>query len=222
MKANIFANGVIERLDLIPPLIQPGEKILAVDGGAFYVKTLGLVPDMLIGDLDSINQDVLDWVASYEIPIKRFPVEKNKTDLELAIQEALHIGCVDLVVIGALGGRFDQALGNLALLIAFVAQQAHIAFDDGLERVDIIHSELVLHGAVGDRVSLLPVCNPVEGIQTTGLRYPLHDEMLYPQKTRGISNRMESSTATIKIRSGELLCIHTRLHLGKENGGKHA
>ena len=78
---------------------------------------------------------------------------------------------------------------------------------DGRQEVFLIHDRVVLHGERGCRVSLLPLFGPVTGVRTDGLAYPLNDETLFPDHTRGISNRMVDGEASVSITTGLLLCI---------------
>ena len=89
-------------------------------------------------------------------------------------------------------------------------QNADIRFDDGHEELFLIQRHAEVLGKKGDTVSLLPLLSPAMGIKTKGLKYPLQDETLFPERSRGVSNEMESGRAEISLKSGMLLCIHTR------------
>ena len=113
-------------------------------------------------------------------------------------------------IIGALGGRLDQTLGNIALISNLQPATCNLKLNDGLEEVFFCHDHAEVNGAVGDIVSLIPWQGEVTGILTQGLKWVLQNETLYPHKTRGISNEMTGDTATIKIKSGLLLVVHRR------------
>jgi thiamine pyrophosphokinase len=110
-----------------------------------------------------------------------------------------------------LGGRIDQTLANLYLLLMPELQNSDVRLDDGREEVFIIQKSAEVFGKKGDIVSLLPLVTPAVGIKTKGLRFPLRNETLFPERSRGISNEMTSQSAQITLKSGLLYCIHTRI-----------
>ena len=217
MRAVIFSNGHIEEPQWIVDLLDEDDFLIAADGGLRYVLDLNRVPDVLIGDLDSVSDENLRDMTQKQVEIIRFPPEKDQTDLELAIEEVYARGCRDIIIIGALGGRFDQTLANLSLLTDSSHSGLRISLDDGSEKVSLVEGRIEILGAKGDTVSLIPYCGPVEGITTRGLAFPLKGETLYPGKTRGISNEMLSARAEVTIKKGRLLCIQTRKNKGRKN-----
>ena len=206
----IFANGLVPQLASASRLIQAGDVLIAADGGTRHALSLGLFPSIVIGDLDSLTPDDHQQLDVKGVEIRQYPREKDETDLELAFQYALIAGYRELLVIGALGGRLDQTLGNLSLLTMpeFAALDAR--FDDGVEEAFFVRGRCELHGQPADIVSLIPWGTPVTGIRTEGLRWPLQDETLFPERTRGISNEMLCETALISKRTGRLLVLHHR------------
>jgi thiamine pyrophosphokinase len=210
MKTIIFANGRIKELGLLDGFVQEGDYLIAADGGMKHIRALGKVPDLLVGDLDSIDQEDLDWLEEKDVEVRKFPVRKDQTDLELAILEAVDLGAARVVIAGGLGGRIDQTLANINLLLIPEVQNIDVRMDDGREELFLITRHAFIHGEAGDLVSLIPLSRPASGIKTKGLEYKLHDETLFPERSRGISNVMKKDTAEVSLDSGEILCIHTR------------
>jgi thiamine pyrophosphokinase len=208
--AVIFANGEVTDINRLGAMLQPDDVLIAADGGLHYLIQLGKWPQVLIGDLDSVNSEVVNQAMEKGVEVRRFPVHKNETDLQLAIEYAIHTGCISIVIAGALGGRLDQTLGNIFLLTRPDLDDFDIRLDDGKEEVFFIHNQAAINGHPGDIVSLIPYGEPVADVKTQSLKYPLDFETLYPDKTRGISNVMESCQAHVSISSGLLICIHTR------------
>jgi len=173
-----------------------------------HMDHLGIEPNLLIGDLDSIDEQRLHQIDAQGIEIRKFPEDKNQTDLELALDAALQIPPSAIWIVAALGGRLDQTLGNIFLLTRSDLAQTDVRLIDGKQEVFLIRNTTVIHGAVGQQVSLLPLGSPAEGIQTEGLAYPLVDETLYPDRTRGISNQMSGPVAKVSLTKGQLLCVH--------------
>jgi thiamine pyrophosphokinase len=202
----IFANGHLPDLEKARALLHDDDFIIAADGGTRHALALGLAPKIIIGDMDSLPANF--EISKFDDDVILYPQDKNETDLELAIQHALTLNPEQIIVLAALGGRLDQTLANIALLSDF--RPSTLRFDDGVEEVLFCHEYIQVTGASGDIVSLIPWQEEITGVVTTGLKWRLQDENLYPQKTRGISNEMLGDTATIQIKSGLLLVVHRR------------
>lgn len=206
----IFANGELTDPDQAHLLIRPDDYILCADGGTHHALALGLIPDLVIGDMDSVTADEFQELKRSGVHIELFPRDKDETDLELAIRHALGEKPHSILIIAALGGRLDQTLGNISLLSDPGLSAVDCRLDDGLEEVLFCRDRCEVRGGDGDLVSLIPWRGAVTGIHTEGLKWPLRGEILYPEKTRGISNEMTADNAGIGISSGLLLVIHRR------------
>ena len=204
----IFANGDLPNLEKARALLHDDDFIIAADGGTRHALALGLTPNIIIGDMDSlpVNFDI----SKFNDDVILYPQDKNETDLELAIQHALTLNPEQIVILAALGGRLDQTLGNIALISGLQPATCNLKLDDGIEEVFFCRDQVQVNGSSGDIVSLIPWQGEVTGIVTTGLKWRLQDETLYPQKTRGISNEMLDDSATVQIKSGLLLVVHHR------------
>ena len=209
-RALIFANGDSGSLPAVRAILQPGDVVIAADGGARQAQALGLTPAIIIGDFDSLTESETQAFAEQGVELQRHPPAKDETDLELALFYALRAGYSPILILGAFGGRLDQALGNIALLSHPQALQADIRLEDGLTEAFFVRGRAVIHGAPGDTVSFIPWGVPVLGVRTDNLLYPLKDEALYPDHTRSISNQMLAPSASVSFKSGLLLCIHIR------------
>lgn len=204
MRIIIFANGDLPNLEKARSLIKPDDFILCADGGTRHALALGLNPNLIIGDMDSLPST---FNLKPETFI-RFPADKNETDLELAINHALTLKPEQILILAALGGRMDQTLANIALLSNLQLATCDIKLTDDVEEIFFCRDQAKVEGRSGDIVSLIPWQGEVTGVFTENLRWHLHHETLYPDKTRGISNEMTADVATIQIRSGLLLIIH--------------
>jgi thiamine pyrophosphokinase len=209
-RAVIFVNGHIPDLELVRQLTRPGDTLLAADGGTRHVLALGLTPSVVIGDLDSLTDADRRKLDAAGTEIRRYPRNKNETDFELALHYAVEAGYHEILLVAALGDRLDQTLGNLALLTDPSLVGLHVRVDDGVEQAYFVSTRARVEGRPGDLVSLIPWGGEVTGVSTDGLRWPLRYEMLYPYKTRGISNELLGETASVSLKSGLLLIIHSR------------
>jgi thiamine pyrophosphokinase len=164
--------------------------------------------------MDSISPTALQTLsASPAVTVKTSPIEKDETDLELAILQAIGLGAQELTIIGGVGGRLDHTLGNLYLLAMPQLAQAGIKARILAETEEIFvlrpaDSPLVLNGAAGEIVSLFPLNGEAERVYTKNLYYPLNRETLYFGPSRGISNHLTGPQAEVGLESGLLLVIH--------------
>ncbi len=206
----IFANGDLPNLEKARAILKSGDFIIAADGGAKHILQLGRRPNVLIGDLDSITREAQQELEKTNTEIIQFSRDKNETDLELAITHAINLNPPQIVIVAALGNRLDQTLGNISLMTSSQLAHFDVRLDDGVNEVLFCREQAQVHGKSGDIVSLVPWQGDVTGVVTSGLKWPLQSEILYSNKTRGISNEMLDEIATIKNESGLLLVIHTR------------
>ena len=205
----IFANGTLPDIDSARRILRTDDFILCADGGTRHALTLGLNPNVIIGDLDSLTFD-LQPLISAGTQVFNFPRDKNETDLELALNYAVENGYREIVIMTALGDRLDQTLGNLSLLTNSQYSMLDIRLDDGVEEAFFCRDQAQIEGSRGDIVSLIPWGGEVTGVRTEGLKWPLADETLFPFKTRGISNEMLGEVARVQIQSGLLMVVHRR------------
>ncbi|MFC1917428.1 thiamine diphosphokinase [Chloroflexota bacterium] len=210
MKALILVNGELYRPDVLRSRIRAEvfDLVLGVDGGARHADTLNVTLNAIIGDLDSLS--ALGQQGISNTKFVSYPVEKDETDLELALLYAEEQGANQIVMVGAMGGRMEMTIANILLLTHASLRSC---------RIDVWHGEQMgwvikppgedISGHPGDTVSLIPLGGDASGITTKGLKYSLKDEDLTFGSTRGISNQMEKPSAHIKLTAGLLLAIHT-------------
>jgi thiamine pyrophosphokinase len=200
-----------------PPAWLAGELptrvfVIAADSGLEYARLLGLEVNLIVGDLDSVTPATL---AEYSgTPIERHSPDKDQTDLELAIDAASTIDAGQVIVVGGSGGRVDHLLANAALITSERFAGLDISWLTAQARTHVVRSAITIHGSTGDLVSLIPYGGDAEGVSTTGLRWPLHDETLPSGTTRGISNEMTSPVARVTLTVGVLLVTHLPSDLG--------
>ena len=206
----IFANGELPNAAAALSLVQPSDTIVCADGGVRQALALGLKPQVIIGDLDSLEPAEHQSALALGALVQQHPHDKNETDLELAIRYAVDRAPSSILIVAGLGRRLDQTVGNIALLSASDIADLDVRMDDGVEEVFFCRQQAEVRGQPGDIVSLVPWGSAVEGVSTQRLRWPLHEETLYPDKTRGISNEMLEATAQVSISAGLLLVIHRR------------
>ena len=206
MRAVIIANGIIG--DFLP-VIFPEDIVIAVDGGFRHCLKLKLRPHSLIGDMDSLSSEEIDAVTRNGIPISRYPARKDHTDMELALHSARSLGADDIVLMGALGARWDMTIANIMLLAAPELAGCRVRILDGMQEISLVRGGETrqFEGNVGDLLSLIPLGTDAQNVCVTGLEYPLSGEPLHFSGTRGISNVFCDRTATVSLEDGLLLCV---------------
>jgi thiamine pyrophosphokinase len=209
MRVIVFANGILANFQSAQAIIRPDDVLIAADGGARHCQRLGLIPQVVIGDFDSLTEDELSRLADSGVEIVRYPARKDFTDLELALQHAVALGAGEILILGALGARWDQTLANLLLPAAAAFRAIPVRLMDGAQEIALIRpgETLTLRGQPGDTVSLIPLGEAVCGVTTQGLEYPLVAEPLNFGSTRGISNVLQAQEATVSLETGLLLCV---------------
>jgi thiamine pyrophosphokinase len=186
--------------------------VIAADSGAEWLEGLGIRPDLLIGDMDSIDPGLLDRLSNDGVTIERHPADKDASDAELAVARAISDGADEVVIVGALGGgRLDHELANLLLLADSRWRGHRLRIVRGGTNAQAVHGgeKLQLSGAEGDLVTLLAIGGDAWGVRTEGLRYPLSGEALGLGRSRGLSNQVEQAPASVSLERGTLLVVET-------------
>ena len=191
--------------------LASADLLVAVDGGAETLARVGLVPGLLVGDLDSITIRTREALEAQGVEVALLPTAKDETDTEAALRLVMERGADDITVYGALGGpRLDHLVGNLLLLSSPWLAAARVRLVDDWHEAFLVKGDSTFSGERGDTVSLLPLTPRVEDVWTEGLLYPLVYEPLSQSATRGVSNAMTGEAARVTHGEGVLLLIHYR------------
>ena len=191
---------------------QP-EYIIVADSGMEFMWRVGLVPDMIIGDFDSVKEETLLYFKAQQgIVWKELNPIKDDTDTEFAIRQAIRLGAKEITVLGATGTRLDHVLGNVALLGIGLKEQVNIQLVDSHNRIRMINKSLELTKAeqFGSVLSLIPYSGEVKGVTLKGFKYPLENYTMGSFSSLGISNEIMDETAEILFVEGILIVIEAR------------
>ncbi len=170
---------------------------------------MGLVPALLVGDMDSISDQTREALESQGVEVLLLSTAKDETDTEAALRLVVERGADDITVYGALGGpRLDHLMGNLLLLSAPWLAGVRVRMVDDRHEAFLVKRDCEFSGDEGDIVSLLPLTPEVEDVRTERLAYPLIGETLHQWATRGVSNVMTGTQARVTHGAGVLLLIH--------------
>ncbi len=205
MRAVIVANGNLQGDARLQHLWQAADLRIAADGGARNARhQLGLAPQIVVGDLDSLDPQTRSWLGDFLVEFVEHPVAKDETDLELAVNLARERGADAVTILGAFGGRTDQFVANVLLL----ARTPGVIATDRASEMWVATANTTIEGVPGDTVSLIPLSPKVEGLVTSQLEFALRDETLAFGITRGVSNCMLASRAEVSWSEGVLLVVH--------------
>ncbi len=214
-RAIVIANGNISNTALVRKRLKedPGsggdDIIISADGGVSNTLEMGLIPDVVIGDMDSIKQAVKEKMMenSRETRFIAASPAKDESDTQLAVSYALGLGLKKVIIAGATGGRIDHTLANIMLLASPGLKNidARILTDDS--EIFVIEDSCTIKGKIGKLVSIFSLSPHTYFYKTEGLKYKLEDEKLFFSPVRGLSNVFTEKTARIDIKEGQLLII---------------
>ncbi len=210
--ALIVCGGAVKEYGFYKKYIDNADIIICADGGAAQIAQMGADPDIILGDMDSIERKVLDRYIEKDIPVKSYPSAKNKTDSHLAVDYALFQGAGIINIIGGTGSRLDHSINNIFLLKhifesgarGFLIDENNIITITGPEKsITITKKEMY-------KVSLIPLSAKVKGVTTNGMQYPLENYDMEMGFSLGISNEFSQKTASVTVKEGLLLVIMSR------------
>jgi len=210
MKAVLVCNGSIYDYDNIKKHIGCSDYIISVDGGAGHLRKMGIVPHILIGDFDSADSDDLRYFIDKGIEVYQFPIEKDMTDSELAIEKALEVGADELLFIGAIGSRVDHSFANILLLKKLLDISIKACIIDENNQIYMFNTTFTLQRQDGYKLSLIPISGKVTGVTTKGLKYKLEDATMTLGTSWGVSNEFLEDNVTVTIEEGILLVCVSR------------
>lgn len=210
MKICIILNGEIKNYDYINTIVSnvSYDYIICSDGGANHAYNMNIVPDYIIGDLDSINKSIIDYYKNKNVNFEKFPIKKDETDTELCIQLSQKLKAKEIDLIGALGGRIDHTIANINLLYYIRKRGIKPKIISEKEEIYIaIDEEVIIDGEIGNTISILPIKNDAKGVTLKKLEYSLENDDIEFSTPLGISNVMTDINCNIKVNEGSIIII---------------
>lgn len=213
MQAVVALAGEIHDSPLVRSALDRAGLIVAADSGANRLRALGILPHVVIGDLDSLEGDDLFNLKSVGVEVEPHPDPEQRTDGDVALEYALKRGATSLIVLGLFGGpRYDHAVANLYLLTHPSLRRIPTWAVDGWTALTVLNGDGVsqahFHGQIGDYVSITAISETVEGITTVGLKWPLVNATFRRGLNEGTSNELINDRAMIQIASGTAFVSH--------------
>lgn len=213
-KILIISGGKIEEPFAVDYMkSQNFDIVIAADSGIEFLYRHQLKPDILVGDFDSANKEIVAYYKNdTEVEFREFQPEKDDTDTEIAVLLAIEKGADEVHLLGATGSRIDHMLANVALLGLLLERQIPAYLVDAQNRIRLINGRTLIEKAVqyGDYVSLLPFMGEVRGLTLTGFKYPLENYTMGGYHSIGVSNEIVEEKAVITMKNGILLMVESK------------
>jgi thiamine pyrophosphokinase len=209
VRAAIFLNGSPDSPVLIRHVAGGADLVVAADGGARYALEAGIVPDLVVGDMDSLGEDLAREVERRGASLERHPVRKDKMDGHLAVLAARERGATAADLLCAVGGRPGARFAVTHILLA--AERIGLRSMVVADRVRMFVIEAgsrTVEGAPQDSISVFPLAGPAAGVTLEGMEYPLENATLKPGDTLGFHNELIGNEARVSVGEGALLVVH--------------
>lgn len=209
-KGLIIANGSINDLTILEELIKEHDFIICADGGIKHIYGIDINIDAIIGDLDSIDEYFHKYVYEKKISIIKFPIEKDETDTELAVDYLIENGCSHITLVGVIGSRMDHSFANIMLLKKMDMNDIKGKIIDGNNTIFFSDGYMKLKKKENHYVSIIPISNSGITVSLKGFYYPLENSHIEYGTTLGISNKIVEDLGEIIITKGEALIFESK------------
>jgi len=210
MKTVIVSGGRAPSRELLEKELEDATALICVDSGGNCLMELGIEPDYLVGDFDSIRREALDYIRGTKCSILEYPKDKDFTDTELALELAMRLDSNSIVFLGSTGTRLDHVIGNLGLLRACVQNGIDAFLKDDNNSIMITDKPLTLKAEPGTTFSLQAFGGTVENLTIIGARFPLSGYRLEIGDPLTISNRFLDSDVEVEFTEGLLMVMYSR------------
>lgn len=210
MKVCVILNGVINNYNDTKERIfrEKYDYIIGADGGCNHLYKMDIMPKYIIGDLDSIDKNLVDYYKNKNVFFKKYPSHKDETDSEICLHLAKELKAKEVDFYGSLGGRIDHTLANIGLMHYARNMDMKPRIITSEEEIVIIENEeITLYGKKGDTISIIPIIGDANNVTLSKLEYPLSDGKIRYLSPLGISNVMLEDECSIKIEDGYALII---------------
>ncbi|MFZ5352624.1 MAG: thiamine diphosphokinase [Bacillota bacterium] len=206
MKTVIISSGNIENYSRFSETAASADFVICADGGIRHAKRMSVIPDVIIGDLDSAADEHIEYYKGKGVSFIRFDSDKDKTDTQLCLEYALDFS-KEIIMLGSLGSRIDHALANISLLKLALDRGIKACIMNEKNEIYMISDEITIKGRPGEYISLLPASTKAEGISISGALYELNDAVMELGNPYGVSNEFVKEEIYIKVLKGYLLVI---------------
>lgn len=212
MKALIVCGGKAPEKELLLEELKDSDIIIAADKGAEALYKCNIKPNFIVGDFDSIDENILNYYRKNNINLNAFPVEKDFTDSEAAVIKAINMGAHKIALLGCTGSRLDHVLSNINLLYYSLTSNIQCYIRDEFNYIRMVEKPTYIKKDKFKYFSLLSFKEDVINLTIHGAKYPLNNHHLKVGYLSGlgVSNEITENEAYIEFSSGILLIIQSR------------
>jgi thiamine pyrophosphokinase len=207
MKVIIISGGKPPSKKLILQEVTEDTFLIAADSGANCLYNYNIMPDLLLGDFDSIDKNVLDYFKNSNCTLDIYPTEKDYTDTEIAVKKALSMKPDEIILLGCTGSRVDHLLGNIGMLKTCMLNGVNAYIKDENNNIRLIDTSTSLNGSVGEIFSLQAYGDEITGLTIEGAKYSLNNYNLKIGESVTISNEFVGNIVKLKFKSGTMMII---------------
>ena len=204
-KAFVYTGGEIFP-EYITERPEEGDVVIAADSGYTSAKKMGVKVDILIGDFDSLKEELPKDVPE----ILQVPAEKDLTDTQLAVEKAVELGAREIIIVGSTSGRLDHTLSTLAILENLWERHVRAYIVSGQNRIAFIKNTNHIILRSGYRYFSLIATDKAKGVSIDGAKYPLKNKTLDRKLQFAVSNQIEGNASLVTVKKGGLFIIESR------------
>ena len=207
MKVLIIGGGSPPSMELLKKESQRCDYIICADRGGEYIKAVDKLPDLLLGDFDSLDKNLLEYYIDSGVKIERFPSKKDYTDTELCLHKAIDLKPDEIILLSCTGSRLDHVFGNIGLLKVLLDKNIKGYIKDDNNIIFLLKADTEICGAPGQLISFQAFTEKVRGLTVEGVRYPLKNFTLNSWSSYTVSNVFLNDKVKISLNSGVLMII---------------
>lgn len=209
MKGLIISSGKINDYKLLDKLICENDYIVCADGGLDHIMQIDKIPNIILGDLDSVSDLGIEYSSKNNIEVEKYSSIKDNTDTELAIMHLINKGINDITLIGGTGTRLDHTMANVFLLKKFNKDGVSLRIVDDNNVIYFLVGSMTINRKENRFISIIPLSYEGIVVSLIGFKYPLKDKYIEFSSTLGVSNEIIKDEGVIKIIKGEALIFES-------------
>lgn len=205
MEVVIISGGKAPTAKLLEKYINKDSYVICADSGANSMYKYGYVPNLILGDFDSIDDGVLSYFKNKDCIINIFPAEKDFTDTEAALEETIKLSPSKIVFLGCIGTRLDHVIANLGMLKRCLELNISACIVDENNIITLHDKNFIMEGRLGETFSLHSFGSEVKNLSIKGAKYRLDNYNLCFGDPRTVSNEFLNNEVNITFKSGIIM-----------------
>lgn len=210
MRSIIVSGGKSPSKELLKEYIKDDDYIVGVDKGCNILKEIEVTPNIILGDFDSIDKEVLNYYKDKNVKIEKFNAEKDYTDTDLGYIKALEVNPSEIILFGATGSRIDHMLGNIGILLKGLRENIKVTIVDDNNKMYAVNKSSLVKKEEGRVISFHALSDVVKNLTIKNGKYPLNNYDMTLLEPRAICNEFLDDDIYIEFDSGIILILYTK------------